>query len=551
MLIQHVMAEAYNRLSYYGHYAKSPSYFIQSTKGAILGRLARLGLEEKSLHSCICWVCEDRNFHTRVFLFNYWSETYGVSDVMYELSLHDRDGRQVHSWETPMRPKETKCVDVAAVVGELRIKTPFEGNLIVRTRNLASRRWVQIRANVDYYGDNFVTTVHDQGWLMNYKMRYAVSVAPVVDNELFETSLVLLNCFDYRQDSNELVSRPRIQVLGPEGERSAWKHLPPVKACGARHIEINQAFPSLRKMLRGQQGALRLSGVNLGRPLFFIREKKTGQCWVDHGFHDQTIPSRILSRTTRQITGGGPILTALALEGENIHTRYTFFNNLGFTFDYNLRLCLFGADGEKILDIPNLHQWGPYETKVVHLRDLLNGRRLPDRFVGHIRVSLAEDSKHRFYPMSFYVVPELFNSEANQGWALGNALYNSGLRRKYLFEPPRTRVFSRVVLNEEYKTSVFLINASTRFDYRQQANPVVTLFDGSGSHSMETQLTIPPHGSVLFDVEEVFPGARQFLEKSDGVGQIGIQDKSARLSGGHLLGHRSGGVPAIDHLIGG
>jgi hypothetical protein len=551
MLTSHLAAEAYNRLSYYSYYFKSPSYLVESAKGAVLGRLARFGVQRESVHSCICWVCEDRNFHTRVYLFNYWPEAYGLSDVIYELSLHGRDGQKIHSWEVPMRPQETKRVEFQRVLREQGVETPFEGNLVVRTRNLASRRWVQVRANVDYYGNNFVTSVHEQGWLMNYRRRETHSHVPVVDNDRFETSIVLTNCFEYKRDPSEFVSRPRIEVFGPTGEALATTRLAPVSSCGARRLVLGEAIPDLAKMLKGEEGDLRLFSVDPGRVLFFIKDKKTGQCWVDHASVDRTIPARIMSRQMRQICGEGSALTALAVEGKGVHTRYKFFNNLGLSFDYDLRIRLFTAEGEKILDIPNFFQWRRYETKVVYLKDLLDGCHVSDGFTGHIHVSLSENGKRAIYPMSFDVIAELYDGDAAQGVALASSLYNSGVRRKYLFEPPRTRIFSRVLVNEQYGTAVHVINSSTRMDYQQQARPVVTLFDGSGIGSLEAELAIPPHGSVWLDVEEIFPEACKFLDKSGGVGQVRIRDSNARLQAIHILRPRSGGVPAIDHFIGG
>jgi hypothetical protein len=551
MLTSDLVAEAYNRLSYYSYYFRSPSYLVESAKGAVLGRLARFGVQRESVHSCICWVCEERNFHTRVYLFNYWSEGYGVSDVVYELSLHGRDGQKIHGWEVPMRPRETKCVDLQAVIREQGVVTPFEGNLIVRTRNLASRRWVQVRANVDYFGDNFVTTVHEQGWLMNYRRRETHTHVPVVDNDRFETSIVVVNCFEYKRDPNESVSRPRIEVFGPKGQPLATTRLAPVRSCGSRRLVLGEAIPGLREMLQGEEGELRLFSVDPGRLLFFVRDKKTGQCWVDHASVDRTVPARIMSREMRQICGEGSVLTALALEGKGIRTRYTFFNNLGLSFDYDLRLRLYSAGGEKILDIPDFFHWRRYETKTVYLKELLHACHVSDPFIGHIHVSLSENGKHKIYPISFEVIAELFDGDAAQGVALAASLPNSGVRRKYFFEPPRTRIFSRALVNEQYRTAVHIINTSTRLDYKQQARPVVTLFDGSGAGSLETEITIPPHGSVWLDVEEMFPEARKFLEKSGGMGQVRIRDSSVRLHATHILRPRSGGVPAIDHFIGG
>lgn len=519
--------------------------------------LNELGIEQFG-HSTLIWLVEDERWHTRVTMRNYFSLSYGIPRPVYRFQLFGPDGDRLGEWSCTARPDETLVIDSRQLSASLGLRPPFQGTLAaeVKDRRLDPPRF--LRANVDYYDDmGFITTVHDQGRFTRRTRRDVQSLVYVREDDEFETSVVLHNWYRYRRDPREYVARATLELLNSRGA-SRTAPAPPIPACGMRVVKVRDLFPDAAAFLGGEAGGLRIhANIPMGRSIPILRSRRTGAFAVNHttGDNDPTIYTRELLPSRPEEPGlWAPVWSSFVQENDRMSTTFSVFNNWLPRGTYSLDIRLFGADGGLVRTIPGIVSLGPGETRVLEMGRLLRGEGIPLPFSGSIEARIAPPQGQALLPApGMLQVDTIWATPVNMSQSNNQSLWyaNCGRGPAHYLSPRRTKMFGRVVADQDFETLVCLINPSSEESYKVAANVELTVTDGSGARRQTAHLRVPPHGSTWTLLEEVFPNLRDFLAESRGVSSILVIEPNVKLIGYLGVRHRLTGALGIDHLFGG
>jgi len=518
--------------------------------------LHELGIRPMS-HSTLLWFREDPTCHTRVTMRNYFSLNYGIPNPEYTFALHDSDGTRLVSWVHTARPDETIVVDSAVVCRKFSLGHRFEGTLIaeVQNRRLDPPRF--LRANVDYYNEaGMITTVHDQGRLARTPRRDAQSLVYVRHDSEFETGIVLQNWYRFRRSPREYFAEAEIELLNSAGAKRTAA-APRIPGCASRYVSLAELFPDAIDFLGGRVGGLRIrSNIAMGRSIPVVRSRTTGFSAVSHtvGDHDPQVYQRDVVKAATPDDRWAPVWCSFVAETDDVRTEYSIFNNWVPVATYNVDLRISDAAGVLRAKLPGALQLKPDETKVLRMREVLRSAGVNLPFHGTVEARLvAVDNQE--------VMPGPGMLQMNTVWTSGGALtqsnnqslghLNTTFTDAHYLSPRRTKMFGRVISNQDHDTMLSLMNPSSDELYDRASKTEVTVNDASGTRKQSVSLTIPPHGSVWVSLDELFPNLSDFLSESHGVSSILVIDPTVKLTGYLGVRHRATGATGIDHLFGG
>ena len=508
------------------------------------------------VNSSMCWIHEDTDWHSRVFLLDYWGENYKMPGPRIRMTLYDRDGQCRLDRDVTVPVDGALCIESAALVDEAGLTRPFDGSLLFR---LADERLVadrHIKAVLDCYGPGWVTSVHEQGRCQTITCPTVYTTMHAIESDAEATWLVLQNC--WHDPAHAVDVRPRIEIINAAGahRRVRLAAIPPLATV---RVRLRDVVPDLLSFLGGRSGGIRVhTNVLMSRTVYYVEDLATSRISMSHGTADKRAPRHALSAAERTFVDSGTVWTAPVIETGDVRTRVVLFNSYGFGEPYALRLRLFRADGVEVVDRVLDPVLAPDETRVLMMEDCLAAAGVGRPFTGHVHISFATTPSRRDYPLEIDALAEYLTAGGFGGVQIGSEAFN--LHHHPAYEPnrfphlpttPRTKLFSRVVDDDRYEMSIALMNSGARMDYATVAKPVVQLFRASGGAKLETQLAIPAFGTVVATLDALFPEHRTFLAPNGGVGRLRVRDTACRLFGLHFLRDRSSGCLGVDHLWGG
>ena len=280
----------------------------------------------------------------------------------------------------------------------------------------------------------------------------------------------------------------------------------------------------------------------------FVEDRANGTIVVNHG----TVNWRFQAQpgVAPDWHDADPVASLPVLVGEHRDTRVTLPNGWGpVAADFGARLTVYDPSGLVVADVT---REVPVDTLVeISMRELLGAVPGSD-FVGHAEVRLVPRGIPDERPALFEVLVAIVDDDRMLAEVqVGGGFFNSDAPADAAFPAiPRTRVFSRVRIDEPATTWVYLAHPRSGADAGAPAAPRLTLLDADGQRSVIRDLEIAPHGCVFSDVRDLFPEWSTVLGPS-GRGTLRVRDVTARLYGYSITGDAGAPTVAIDHLIGG
>jgi hypothetical protein len=217
--------------------------------------------------------------------------------------------------------------------------------------------------------------------------------------------------------------------------------------------------------------------------------------------------------------------------------------------DFGARITVYDVAGGLVADVT---REVPVDALVeVSMRDLLGAEPSED-FIGHAEVRLVPRGVPDERPALFDVLVAIVDDGRVLGEVqVGGGFFNAAAPADAAFPAvPRTRVFSRVRIDEPATTWLYLAHPRSGAGVGEPASPKLTLLDCEGKRSATRELRIAPHGCVFADVRDLFPEWPAILGPT-GRGTVRVRDVTARLYGYSITGTAGSPTVAVDHLIGG
>jgi hypothetical protein len=498
-------------------------------------------------NSAFCWIKEGEGVSTLLYVYNYWSENYGMARVRIRWILCDRNGRRLGKGIRELRPDETAVIPAAALLAEAGVTAPFEGNVVLELsdRRLQTGRPLQMLGEY-HSAAGAVSCVHGQwGFYERSRARGAAAghIHVLADAD-YETYIVTQNCSPSRRAADARANTPRVTFFAARGEARTveGKSIAP---WGFDRYSVATMLPGGEAFLRGGGNASVQSWTPSIRTFYYHRHRRDGSISVNHAAGDYAaLPARSapLSRAALARFGRGPLTVALAWSGEGIASRYVLHNNYVPVGTHAFDVSLFDLDGVLKLELKEDLVLSPRETRVVLLTDLLSRAGMGPAFKGTVQFALS--LREVACPSVFQLVPEYIAGDRLSACDVGSDVYTPDPSQ-------RTKIFARAVETATRETFVCVAHPSSDPAWTAPSGTTISLIAGDGSARLATEVAIPIQGALFAPVATMFPDAARFLERSGGVGLLKVRDVTARLMGYHLVRDRPSGALAIDHLFGG
>lgn len=506
------------------------------------------GTEDAAVeNSCLTWVCASAQRTTWVWLHNYWSDAYRIPRLEFAATLLDGHGHTVTSWEIDLDTDATELIDVRARLRRVQADLPFEGHLLLRTRDerLVRARPVQVFA--EYLDDDGAATgVHGGYGLMDTPAAQIVGTMRVEPSPA-RTSVVVVNPYRGADDANRPM-RAELTVWSHDGRRRTVRTAP-VEPLASARVVLHDQFDGLDEFLDGRAGTFALTLPCPSSRATTLVEYPDGRWVADHGTIDRCFDQG--RGTPRTHTSSWPVVSVLALVGAERDTVVSLPNRWGPVAEsYEAHIVLRDGRGAVLTEAV---RHVPKDALVeVSLGALLRDAGHPDVGVAHGEIRILPAMPVSELPATFDVLVALVDggqrmAEVQVGSAFNNAAVPAGVAEAQVH---RTRVFSRVRHNGVARTGLFLANPAGRDGYDHTAIPRVTLLDPTGRVCATTELAIAPHGFVWIGLDELFPEGCPKLGPT-GWGALRIRDTGARLYGYHVVESAHSGSVVLDHLVGG
>ncbi len=498
-------------------------------------------------NSSLTWVVASEHETTRLWLHNYWSDAYGIDRPVFTVTLLDVDGSSRASWDVPLDPDATLCLDVREECRRRGVGLPFEGQMlmVLAHDDLMAGRPVQLFA--EYVGrDGECSGVHGQYGLMRAPLAQRLGGVRVDPGQDVRNGVVLVN--GYEGPGAPVPLRPVLEVLSADGDvRRA--PLDPIPPRGMARVYVDEVIPDVDDLLWGRPGQVRaVVGCPSSRILTFA-EHPDGRRVVNHGTVDRMFDQG--PGVPPGWAASQPVVSAPVVCTDQRDTVVTLPNVWGPSGTrHRVEIRLFRPDGSTL----TTHRLvvAPQGTGEVSLRQVAldAGAELP--LVAHAEIRVGTLPSSVELPALLDVVVGLRDrgrvvGEAQVGGEFFNAEVPPGVR---LPDIRRTRVFTRVRTGGGARTHLFLAHPGPLDDHDQVAHPVLTLLDASGRRRTQAEIDIPVHGCRYAEVTELFPDWHEVLG-DDGCGAVRVRDTGARLYGFHLVDQDGTHNVTIDHLVGG
>jgi len=494
------------------------------------------------------WVQASERSTTHVVVHNYWSDAYGIERPELQASLITTDGTVLDQWTFTLPPDGTEVIDVRTRCAAAAIALPFEGQLLLRLAHddVVAGRPVQHYA--DYLRDDGESSgVHGQYGFIQLPLAQGVGTMRVESGSGRRTAVVLHNA--YAGPGSPTSMEVPVDVFAHDGRRRSVR-LDPLAAGASRLVWLDECFDGLDAFLDDRPGHVRVElGCPSSRVFTYVALPPDGRPVVNHGTVDRLLqqdPGVPVSWTE-----SWPVLSMLVWCDGDRDTVVALPNLWGpARADYPVRIDVFDEAGQRVaterLTVP---AGGLTERSMAELlRDA--GVGLP--FTGNAEVRLRAPAGVEELPAVFDGLVAIRAAGTLVGEVqVGSEFYNAAM-------PPecrqpdirRTRIFGRVVVGADRRTWIHLAHPVADDGEHAASATLLTLLDGSGEHRSTREVALPPHGSLLSTVEDLFPEAAELLGPS-GTGVLRVRDTTARLYGFAALEVDGARTIAIDHLTGG
>lgn len=499
-------------------------------------------------NSSFCWIKEGEGISTRVYVYNYWSETYGLPRVRLRWTLFDEAGRRRGRGMRELRADETAVIASTDVLRESGVTPPFEGNLICELRDPRLRSGAPVQMLGEYRAaDGTTSCVHSQ-WGFYDRTRKkggAGGHIHVLVDDTYETVIVAQNCSRSTRARDLRANAPRVTFYNAEGEARTVR-MPSIPPCGFGRYTLREAVSDGDRFLAGVSGNARVEMSTPSLRTFHYHRRRDGSISVNHAAGDYAShPDRVIpaARADFDKFGRGVVALGVAWGGDGVSSRYVLHNNYVPIGAYALDVHLYDADGGLRLHRPAYITLDPRQTRVVSLAELLKEGGLPSPFRGSVQFALSLRGDAALCPSVFQLVTELSAGGRIAGSDVGSDVFNA--------VPQRTRIFARALETTDDETWLFVGNPSADPQGGRPSSTTVSLIAADGRDRLATSVAIPAQGVLFQPLRAVFPDAGAFLGRTGGVGLLKIRDVTRRLFGYHIVRHRRLGSVAFDHLIGG
>jgi len=165
------------------------------------------------------WVSEEPRMHTRLVMANLGLPDQPARDAYFSYELRDEEGTRVHKGRTRIRPNQLWIAEIAAMLREAGIRTPWAGLFFLELPQvLGSRRFY-----VHWYNDVSLTSTHEKYPVSRRKHEGYWTLSKVVADDRFETHIALAN-----MDHRPYVTHMVLMTLDGQVRGSTRVTLPPL-----------------------------------------------------------------------------------------------------------------------------------------------------------------------------------------------------------------------------------------------------------------------------------------------------------------------------------
>jgi hypothetical protein len=491
-------------------------------------------------NSAFCWVKAGEGVSTRIYLYNYWSESYGIPRPRMRWTLHAADGRRVARGGLALEPQELRVVDVDRLLTSSGIAMPFEGNFVIRLSSRRLRRGMPLQLWGEYHSaGDAISCVHGQwGYFEPWRRRHPTGGHLVVHaDDRYETFLVIQNC--------AAAGPPAVpDFVFYRGDGAARRvAAAPIARHGFARYSIRELIPDGAAFLGGAAGnaSVRMEAPSI-RTFHFHRHRDASLS-VNHAAGDYAtavVPVSPVPGARLAPFGRGPLAVAVGWDDGAIRSEYVLHNNLWPVVPHAFDIRVNAADGRTVAHGERI-VLDSRETRVIALADVLDAASAPRPFRGVVEVALALTDAE--CPSGFQLVTELWAGDRVAASDVGSDLFN--------VTPGRTRIFARVLESADFETFLFLAYPAMDISMKAEAVVELTLIAADGRAQLQRSATVSVHGMLFDSITNLFPEAREFLAAGGGTGTVKARSTQARLFGYHIVRHKRSGTLACDHLIGG
>ena len=492
-------------------------------------------------NSAFCWIKAGEGVSTRIYIYNYWSESYGIARPRTRWTMHAADGRRVARGQLVLEPRELRVLDVDALLRSSGVAMPFEGNFVIRLSSRRLRRGMPLQLWGEYHSaGDAISCVHGQwGYFEPWRRPGPTGGHMVVRaDERYETFIVPQNCAPAGPPAAPAFVVYRADGVARRAPAAA------IARNGFARYSIRDLVPDGAEFLAGQLGN---ASVHMERPsirtLHFHRHRD-GSVSVNHAAGDYAaavVPVPAVRRAQVARFGRGPMAVAVGWEDGVVRSDYVLHNNLWPVAPHAYEIRVNALDGRPVVAHGAPIVLNPRETRVLALADLLDAADAPRPFRGVVEVALAVPAGD--CPSGFQLVTELWAGDRLAASDVGSDLFN--------VTPGRTKIFSRVLETADFETLVFLAYPALDTTTKGEVTVEITLIASDGRAQLQRSATVAVHGALFDSIRNLFPEALEFLASGGGTGTLKARCAQARLFGYHIVRHKRSGALACDHLIGG
>ena len=505
----------------------------------------------KRFVNAVAW-CIHGEVATRVVFFNYFWRNHHEETIKLDIQLIDAKGQELWRDSKLVLQDQTLIVDSADIAKSIGLEE-FEGYLAFSSTLSRVPEFIElIRFNVDYYSTSgAISTVHDQAIFApaHPSIHHSLGKMEVVETKGIGTALIFTNSLAFHATSISA----RVDVKRHDGESMLIGQFV-VSPRAMLRIELGKEQPDLESFLQGKSGQVIVESNFYIKRAAVLQYSKAG---LAQGFS---------VNHSEEYRGNPPYLTrklsAPAIEGKfgSMAPMPYFHHYYGLTTDFvvfhdvpeagkqqTYGISLFDESGKLVFQNENIITVPLYGTGRVCLKNYLPGNQ---GMFGLAQLFLSP------YP---YNERWADNFPADVHYMLGtgqwDAMYSQGSTSSLnAGEGSRTRVFSRVYYDDQFKTELVLFHASTAADEKSgvsESSTQITICDPTGKIAITREIHLKPFATRIVNIADLFPEIKTFGLRAGSACGIYIRDVKAKIITIHVTRNSENSAIAVDHFYGG
>ncbi len=532
---------------FYEYVWRSPELFLRRIDSRLQKKLGwRLPIKIAPAETnAITWVRESAEFHTRLYIFNYWTEHYGVERVPISIDVRASDGTVLGGESITLDPRETRVVEAGPILSKLGIATPFVGSFVLRRTDGGAGTGIPLKLLHEFYGERFAASIHEYGTVDDFGYRERqVGVIVCNDPDVEDVEIGLVNCERAKKGAaaSELIVR-----LYDHSGRTTEVRAERLAPGQSTLLSLTKLIPDWRSFVGDKPGNISiLLPSSIGRPLVFHRSRSGSSYCLNHLTGDKSRPPFVLRGDALKNAGLGPVFAAGVVFDAKVTTAVSLIMNWGFNLSFEIEGQIFDEKGKNVGTFGK--KLRPWETWVHDLSTSLSIARPAAPWVGSV---LLYPKNNEFVPTSFDANMEYMGPGWRQSVNLGSSVLNLGsLQNIRSNQVGRTKNFLRVRHDDQWDTDVIVVNHSSRPDYDVPSQTTFRLISGDGLRQSIQTISIPARGVLHGSISSLFPDFAAVMGNGS-VGTLHVRDTNVKLLGIHMLRNRRTGALSGDHYFGG